>query len=246
VDLIFPHHENEIAQSRCGSDASFAKYWLHLGFLKIDKQKMSKSLGNYFTAREVLEKFSGETIRLYYLQKHYRSPIEYNLESLRNTTNALERLTGCIRNIKYVLNRNPFQPSDKVHSIIQEYRAKIQKVMNDDFNTAAAIGYLFDLVRVANEIMIKENLLEDERNKLKNILDYFYDVDQFFGLIPGERVQEESSIEPLVDLVINLRNQLRKDKNFALADKIRSDLEKIGYIIEDGPQGSKWKRNDIQ
>ena len=237
-DLIFPHHENEIAQSRCGYGGRFARYWMHIGFLRINKEKMSKSLGNFYTAREILNEFTPEAVRLFYMQKHYKSPIEFSKESLGDSETAVQRLRRCYVNLKKRLKDfTPAEPDND--SIIATTKEEIITAMDDDFTSPAAVARVFDLVKIVNEKL--ENTTSDEMNLLYHALMLLDDVNSFLGIIPEES-EKTADNDELMELLLTVRNELRNKKEFGLADKIRDDLYKLGFIIEDGTDGTRWMK----
>ncbi len=243
-DLIFPHHENEIAQSKCSNDGGFARYWIHMGFLKINKEKMSKTLGNIYTAREILNEFSPESLRLFYIQKHYKSPIDFSKEVLTDTQNAVERLKRCYFKLKEILNKYDFGDDFKLNdntNIIQDFREGIIEAMDGDFNSAAAVGKVFDLVKLVNEKIESESSIHKEFQLLKDSKELFDEINNFFDIIPESYEKSDDSIE-LIELILNIRNNLRDKKEYKLADNIRDELEKLGYIIEDSTSGTGWIR----
>ena len=252
-DLIFPHHENEIAQSEGATGKPFALYWLHIGFLQIRGEKMSKSLGNFLTAREVVKRHKPESVRLFFLQKHYRSPINYTEDILSETENALSRLTNMLKNINRLIGNQKFAKIDldvltdeekAAWEAVQANKLHFIEEMEDDFNTAGAIGQLFEMSRTANKILEKGQLSENEKKILAFVKKTFVEFDSFLSLFDA---QEESGVEAetfnqMVQLLIRIRNDLRAQKEWALADNIRDDLLKIGIQIEDRKDGTIWKR----
>ncbi|RKY77418.1 cysteine--tRNA ligase [candidate division KSB1 bacterium] len=250
-DLIFPHHENEIAQSCAATSKKFARYWMHNGFLNIQGEKMSKSLGNFLIAREVVKRHRPEVIRLFFLQKHYRSPINYTEEILRQTANALDRLQNTLQNIEYYLKDSP-QGTDVAHDQIQqgsEFSRLVQyskrefiKAMEDDFNSAAAIGKIFEMAKEANRIMEKGELSKVDQFALADFRRMLLEYDQFLGILPGKDglKKGEGDEDALVALLVQVREELRKKKEWGLADRIRDKLKELGYIIEDRREGSVW------
>ncbi len=253
-DLIFPHHENEIAQSEAATGKPFANYWLHIGFLQIRGEKMSKSLGNFLTAREVVKRHKPEAVRLFFLQKHYRSPINYTEEILSETESALDRLLNTLKNILRVvddaaarrkIDEKLLSPAEKeILRTAQEHKAAFVENMDDDFNTAGALGHLFDLAKMANRIVEKEDVTPGEREILRFIYWTFMEFDIFLGLFD---LQEESGVDSeafnqLVDLILSVRTDLRTQKLWDLSDKIRNQLQEIGIQIEDRKEGTIWKK----
>ena len=243
-DLIFPHHENEIAQSRCATGGVFAHYWIHIGFLKIGKEKMSKSLGNIYTAREILDEFSPEAIRLFFMQKHYKSPIEFGKDVLADAENAVQRLKRCYLKLKESLERYNIEDNlsyNKNTDIIKNFRKEIINAMDDDFNSAVSVAKVFDLVKMVNEKMESEYSVSKEIHMLKDAKDIFNEINKFFDIIPITYEKSEN-IEKLLEILLNIRDELRKRREYTLADKIRSEIEKLGYIIEDGVLRTRWMK----
>ena len=232
-DLIFPHHENEIAQSVCANGTPFANYWLHNGFINVNNEKMSKSLGNFFTVRDIAAKYDYEVIRFFMLSAHYRSPINFCDELMDAAKNGLERIYNCIDNIDFLLGNAPDGEADEeTKTAMENYKNKFINAMEDDLNTADAISAIFEAVRFANSmtspnkaqlLLAKETILE-----LGNVL----------GLLKNT---EKASLDDEIEALIAERTQARKDKNWALADKIRDDLKERGIVLEDTPDGVKWK-----
>ena len=243
-DLVFPHHENEIAQSEAASGKPFAKYWIHNSFLNMDNRKMSKSLGNFFTLREVAEKFGYEVVRFFMLNAHYRSPVSFSQELMESAKNSLERLQNCKTNLEFYLENNKEkgikEEETKLLSELPSFEAKFHEAMEDDFNTADAISSIFEMVKWIN-MNIKEhssvefiNKVYEEFIKLCDILGIFYDA-------PKKEDENGLTDEDIEDL-IKKRTQAKKEKNFALADKVRDELLEKGIAIEDTRQGVRWKR----
>jgi cysteinyl-tRNA synthetase len=238
VDLIFPHHENEIAQSEAVTGKPFVNYWLHNGFLLIDKEKMSKSLGNFMTARAAREKYPALAIRLFMLSAHYRSPINFTAEGLEQAAGGVTRLRNCWSDLSYAReNRVGDGDASVFLKEIEELDARFHQVMDDDFNTAAAVGVLFEIVKLVNT-WLKQDLLpadffEAAERKLRKL-------DEILGVMGIEK-GEDSEVGEIARL-IEERNEARKTRNFARSDKIRDDLLARGIVLEDTPQGTKWKR----
>ena len=238
-DLIFPHHENEIAQSEAANGRPFAKYWMHNGFLNIDNKKMSKSLGNFFTVRDISEKYDLQVLRFFMLSAHYRSPLNFSAELMEAAKNGLERIVTCVSNLNFLLEKAQKQElsGEEEKSLLQakDFVKKFDEAMDDDFNTADAISAIFELVKFANTSVgdgasaAYIRALKDEIVELMDIC----------GL-SAERGQEilDSEIESL----IQERQEARKAKNFARADEIRDQLLEKGIILEDTREGVKWKR----
>ena len=243
-DLIFPHHENEIAQSSCATGGMFAHYWIHIGFLRIGREKMSKSLGNIYTAREILDEFSPESIRLFFMQKHYKSPIEFSKDVLSDAENAVQRLKRCYFKLKELLRRNDVENNLSLsnnNDIIKNIKKEIIDNMDNDFNSAGSVAKIFDLVKVVNEKIESKYSISKEINVLKDAKNVFDQINKFFDIIPITHEKSENT-EKLLEILLNLRDELRKRKEYELADKIRSEIEKLGYIIEDGNLETRWTK----
>ena len=239
ADLIFPHHENEIAQSEAKTGKPFARYWMHSAFLNINDEKMSKSLKNFFTAREILEKYDPEIIRLFILSGHYRTPLNFSLDLLEQSKSGLERLYNSIYNLEYILesaeDRELTKEEEEMYKRIDGYKDKFIEVMDDDFNTADGISVVYDLVRDANT-----NINAGSPKKLvEEALNIIRDISSPLGLL---QKTTKSEINEDIEQLIEDRQRAREEKDWALADKIRDDLKAKGIILEDTPQGVKWKR----
>jgi cysteinyl-tRNA synthetase len=242
-DLTFPHHENEIAQSEGASGVPFVRYWLHNGFISIDNKKMSKSLGNFFTVREAAEAYGYETIRMFMLMSHYRSPLNYSGEILLQAKSALERLKTARSNLVFLSENgdgDSLKPGEeKVVSGLPAFREHFIQAMDDDFNTADAIAVLFELVREANTATAPEK--KPSRKLAAEMLRTFDELEGVLGLIYGDDAADQS-LEAEVTALIEARQAARKEKNWAEADRIRDKLKEMGIILEDTPQGVKWKK----
>lgn len=238
-DLVFPHHENEIAQTEALVDAPMARYWLHNGFITINQEKMSKSLGNFFLLRDILEKFDPMVIRFYLLATHYRSPLDFDNEKLEVAQKGLERLKNAYLSLGNGLKTaGNFPNADKLRTAVQKSRVEFENAMNDDFNTALAIAALFDLAREINTY-IKESQLDKEKLlEAKEVLD---DLLGALGINFTEEKLSDEKLEELVRLAITLRQNARKAKDFSTADSIRNNLKELGIALEDTPQGTNWK-----
>ena len=238
-DLIFPHHENEIAQSEAANGRPFAKYWMHNGFLNIDNKKMSKSLGNFFTVRDISEKYDLQVLRFFMLSAHYRSPLNFSAELMEAAKNGLERIVTCVSNLNFLLEKAQKQElsGEEEKALLQakDFAKKFDEAMDDDFNTADAISAIFELVKFANT-SVGEGASAAYIRALKEEIVEMMDI---CGL-SVERGQEilDSEIESL----IRERQEARKAKNFARADEIRDQLLEKGIILEDTREGVKWKR----
>jgi cysteinyl-tRNA synthetase len=232
-DLIFPHHENEIAQSECANGCTFARYWMHNGYINVDNRKMSKSLGNFFTVREVAEKFGYEPIRYIMISSHYRSPINYSVDILTQSKNALERLYTCLDNMEFAL-KNANDGGD-APQFIETRREEFIKAMDDDLNTADALAAVFNLVKDIN-IMLSENPGKETISAAKELFDELCGV---LGLVYDRKTE---LLDADIEALIEKRTEARKNKNFALADEIRDNLKEMGIILEDSATGVKWRR----
>ena len=239
-DLIFPHHENEIAQSEAANGKQFAKYWMHNAFLNIDNKKMSKSAGNFFTVREISEKYDLQVIRFFMLSAHYRSPLNFSAELIESSKNGLERIRTAVDNLNHMLEgRNPQEATEKERELLEhtsEYISKFENAMEDDFNTADAIAAIFELVKFINTNSSSENT-SGYLQTLKDTLVKYCDL---LGII-AERKKE--LLDEDIEALIEERQQARKAKNFARADEIRNELLEKGIILEDTREGVKWKRS---
>lgn len=238
-DLIFPHHENEIAQSEAANGKEFSKYWMHNAFLNIDNRKMSKSLGNFFTVREISEKYDLQVLRFFMLSAHYRSPLNFSADLMEASKNGLERiLTGVEKLRDLQKNAKNIELSQKEKDGIQKARELVQKyedAMEDDFNTADGISAVFELVKLSNSTA-DENSSADYVKYLKDTIEKLCDV---LGVVT-ERKKE--ILDQEIEDMIKARGQARKEKNFALADEIRGKLVDMGIVLEDTREGVKWKR----
>ncbi|WP_040306047.1 cysteine--tRNA ligase [Caloramator australicus] len=239
ADLIFPHHENEIAQSEARNGKPFANYWMHVAYLNVNNQKMSKSLNNFFTAREILEKYDAEVVRLFMLSGHYRNPINFSIELLDQAKAALERLYNAIANLEHVIetseDRELTAEELEFFNRLDSFRERYIEVMDDDFNTADGISVIFDLVREVNT-----NIKEGSPKKLaQKALDLIRELGSPLGILEKST---KGSLDEEIERLIEERQKARKEKNYALADKIRDQLKEMGIILEDTPQGVRWKR----
>ncbi len=242
-DLIFPHHENEIAQSECCNGVQFAHYWMHNGYINVDNQKMSKSKGNFFTARDVAANYGYEPIRYLMLSSHYRSPINYSIEIIEQCTAALKRLYTCRDNIAFTLTHAQGSLKDGEQAVIDKFNAHRERFiaeMDDDLNTANAISVIFDLVRDINTAMANEpsKALTEAAQQI------FAELTDVLGLVYNEKLETgttDNSVDAaLVEKLIADRTAARKAKDWATADKIRDQLKEMKVVLEDTPQGVKW------
>ncbi len=232
-DLIFPHHENEIAQSVCANDAPFANYWMHNGFINVNNEKMSKSLGNFFTVRDIAEKYDYEVIRFFMLSAHYRSPINFCDELMDAAKNGLERIYNCIDNLEFISEKAESSGlKEDIKTYMDSIRDKFIAAMEDDLNTADAISSIFEAVRYANST---EKPSKEDIDYMKNMI---LELGGVLGLLKNTKKQ---SLDEEIEALILKRTEARKNKDWAMADKIRDDLKARGIVLEDTPDGVKWK-----
>ena len=239
-DLVFPHHENEIAQSEAANGKEFAKYWMHNAFLNIDNRKMSKSLGNFRTVREISEQYDLQVLRFFMLSAHYRSPLNFSADLMEASKNGLERIVNAAANLKYIMeNAAADEMTDAEKEALektQEYVKAFEDAMDDDFNTADAIAAVFDLVKYANTTAKAEVSSKEYAKALFELLVKLTDV---LGLIVDKK---EELLAEDIEALIAERQAARKEKNFARADAIRNELLEKGIILEDTREGVKWKK----
>ena len=235
-DLIFPHHENEIAQSEAYSGKSFANYWMHNGYININNEKMSKSKGNFFTVREILNEYDGEVIRFFLLSAHYRNPVNFSRELIEQAENGLNRIYKAKENLEYYMEKATENSEDTggLQQKLNGYREKFVESMDDDFNTADGISAIFELVKFAN-VEITEN---STKSKISLVYNLLMELCEVLGILSKSKEMIDEDIEKLIEK----RQQARKDKDYALADKIRDDLKEQGIILEDTSSGVKWKK----
>jgi len=240
-DLIFPHHENEIAQSEASTGKEFAHFWVHNGLVTIDNQKMAKSTGNFITLREALEKYEGEVIRYYLLSAHYRSPLNYTKDSLQEASASMERVYNTLESIDEVtFSIKKEVDLHKVYPEIESLYKKFFQSMDDDFNTPSALAAIFELVRKANLILEKPS---DKSSKLilYEIAEKIRKMGGILGLFQGKKKKLDEKAKDLIQILIDVRNILRQEKRWDLADAIRERLQKLGIHLKDEKDKTSWR-----
>ena len=251
-DLVFPHHENEIAQSKCAYHGNFANYWLHNGFIQINGDKMSKSLGNFFLLREILEKFSGNVVRLFILSTHYRKPINFSFENMEDTKKALQNIVKSMNKFENIVEK---YKNEKIENIknsefsqkINEFDKKFEEAMDEDMNTPQALATIFDQIKETNKFIstnesefstiyyeIKKSY-DSLKQKIENVFGIAIEVENAVKEEEGENME---LTKKLIELLIKLRSEARSEKNFKLSDEIRDELKKLGVEIKDNKDGS--------
>lgn len=233
-DLIFPHHENEIAQSEAANGTEFARYWMHNGFLKINNEKMSKSLGNFFTVREIAEKYPLQVIRFFMLSAHYRSPLNFSAELVEASKNGLERILTAVDRLKSI-NGTDGEVDKAAADEMDAFVKKYEDAMDDDLNTADAISVIFELVKYANVNVTEES----SKATVELVLNTIEKLCDILGIITEKK---EEILDSDIEALIEERQAARKSKNFSRADEIRDQLSNMGIILEDTREGVKWKR----
>lgn len=238
-DLIFPHHECEIAQAECATGKKpFVKYWLHTGMLTIDREKMSKSLGNFFTIREVLAKYDAEIVRFFLLNAHYRSPLDFSDKALDEAKESLGRIKNVIEELKSRNKSARENESDKkILNLVNKSKEKFFSAMDDDFNTREAIAVIFEFTKEVNEYLRAEL----SREEIEKMLSTYHEFGSILGLFEEKERKPSEMIENLVNLLIRLRDEARARKDWQTSDKIREALAKLGIVVEDTTEGTKVK-----
>ncbi|GER67280.1 cysteine--tRNA ligase [Weizmannia acidilactici] len=236
-DLTFPHHENEIAQSEALTGKPFARYWLHNGYINIDNEKMSKSLGNFVLVHDILKRHDPQVLRFFMLSVHYRHPINYSEELLANAGAGLERIKTSYQNLKHRLgtSANLAENDEKWLESVQSLRRQFVEEMDDDFNTANGISIFFELSKQANYYL-------REKNTSEVVLKAFIKEFEALAGVLGLKLEEEELLDEEIEALIEKRNEARKMRNFQLADEIRDKLKEMNIILEDTPQGVRWRR----
>ena len=251
-DLVFPHHENEIAQSKCAYHGNFANYWLHNGFIQINGDKMSKSLGNFFLLREILEKFSGNVVRLFILSTHYRKPINFSFENMEDTKKALQNIVKSMNKFENIVEKYKNEKIENVKNSefsqkIDEFDKKFEEAMDEDMNTPQALATIFDQIRETNKFIstnesefstiyyeIKKSY-DSLKQKIENVFGIAIEVENAVKEEEGENME---LTKKLIELLIKLRSEARSEKNFKLSDEIRDELKALGVEIKDNKDGS--------
>ena len=251
-DLVFPHHENEIAQSKCAYHGNFANYWLHNGFIQINGDKMSKSLGNFFLLREILEKFSGNVVRLFILSTHYRKPINFSFENMEDTKKALQNIVKSMNKFEGIVEKYKNEKTVEIKNLdfsqkIDEFDKKFEEAMDEDMNTPQALATIFDQIRETNKFI---SVNKDELSKIYSEIEKSYEsLKRKIGNVFGIEIKMENSAKEedgenmeltkkLIELLIKLRSEARSEKNFKLSDEIRDELKVLGVEIKDNRDGT--------
>ncbi len=233
-DLIFPHHENEVAQSECANCKPFANYWMHNGYINIDGKKMSKSLGNFFTVRDILKQYDGEIIRFFMLSAHYRSPINFADTLMEQAKSAVDRVYTCIENLEFIMGNADDKTADaELSTKLNDCRDKFRAAMDDDLNTADAIASIFDIVYIANT----EITSDSGKAAIELALSLIRELGAVLGLFNKET---KKSLDAEVEELIKQRNEARAAKDWATADAIRDKLKEMNIVLKDTPDGVKW------
>ncbi len=235
--MIFPHHENEVAQSECANGKPFANYWMHNGYINIDNKKMSKSLGNFFTARDIIEKYDGETVRFFMLSAHYRNPVNFSDTLMEQSKSALERVYTCIDNLEFLKENSEEKTLTDTEkeflSKLDSFKEKFIGAMDDDLNTADAIAAIFDIVYASNTALSGEN----SREVIEKTIALIRELGNVLGLF---QKSNEKSIDAEIEKMIEQRNKAREEKDWATADAIRDKLKEMNIVLKDTPLGVKW------
>ena len=251
-DLVFPHHENEIAQSKCAYHGNFANYWLHNGFIQINGDKMSKSTGNFFLLREILEKFSGNVVRLFILSTHYRKPINFSFENMEDTKKALQNIVKSMNKFEAIIGKYKNEKTVEIKNLdfsqkIDEFDKKFEDAMDEDMNTPQALATIFDQIRETNKFI---SVNKDELSKIYSEIEKSYEsLKRKIGNVFGIEIEMENSAKEedgenmeltkkLIELLIKLRSEARSEKNFKLSDEIRDELKVLGVEIKDNRDGT--------
>ena len=235
-DLIFPHHENEIAQSESYTGKPFAKYWLHNGMMQLSGEKMSKSLGNLVTINDFLEKHEADVLRMLVLNSNYRNPLTFSDDVLDQTARALDRLRGGLRPAFPEASGAPQDVLESLAGQLEKTKAGFVEAMDDDFNSAGALGHMFDLVRSINQARDASATADELASAQQTLLEF----GEVLGLTMQPEVADQAGAAPFIDLLIEIRKELRNEKLWALSDKVRDDLKAQGVVLEDTKEGTTW------
>ena len=243
-DLIFPHHENEIAQSRCSSHGEYARYWMHNGYINVNGEKMSKSLGNFFLLREVLEHFEGRVIRFFVLGAHYRKPIDFSNNELEQAKSGLERIDNAVERLREKIKSGAVSGGDDLSGLkdlLKETEERFIQAMDDDFNTAQGIGVIFELIKEINKYTEVEKISEEGLKALQMAYDYIENImENVFGVTLKSQENIGNLTADLVEFLLEIRRKARAEKNWALSDEIRDRLGEMGIKIKDGKDKTIW------
>lgn len=243
-DLIFPHHENEIAQSRCSSHQEYARYWMHNGYINVNGEKMSKSLGNFFLLREVLEHFEGRVIRFFVLGAHYRKPIDFSNNELEQAKSGLERIDNAVERLREKIKSGAVAGGDDLaglKDLLKETEERFIQAMDDDFNTAQGIGVIFELIKEINKYTEVEKISDEGLKALQMAYDYIENImENVFGVTLKSQENIGNLTADLVEFLLEIRRKARAEKNWALSDEIRDRLGEMGIKIKDGKDKTIW------
>jgi cysteinyl-tRNA synthetase len=235
-ELTFPHHENEIQQSEAANGQKFVNYWIHNGLLMVNEEKMSKSLKNFFTIKDMLKEYDPSTLRFFLLNTHYRQPLNYDLDVLNESRKSLERLHNTYYELIELKGKG--HGAEDAKGLSKKALEEFEQKMDDDFNTRDALAVMFSLAREANRLMAEKKLSNEG---IENILDIMEDFDSVFDILKRETAWDDELQSGLIELALQMREQARKKKDFEMADKIRDELNRLGIEIQDSADGPKWK-----
>ncbi len=241
VDLTFPHHENEIAQSEGAFDVPFCRFWVHNGFINVDNKKMSKSLGNFFTVRDAAEKYGYAAIRYFILSAHYKSPVNFSADILSQAQSSVQRLYNCEDNLRFLLKNASAEKTEEENAFIEKLgkrREEFIEAMDHDFNTADGLATLFEAVKDINIFTGEKR----SRAVLEEILSFYEEICGLLGFLKPEEKAEGAFDDAKIEALLEERANAKKEKNYARADEIRALLGENGIVIEDTPAGAKWRR----
>jgi len=239
-DLIFPHHENEIAQSEAANGKPFVKYWLHFGFLNINEEKMSKSLGNFFTARDVLKRYSAEAIRMFFAQAYYRGPLNFTDDLLTGAEKGLEKITNLVDKVNDEIKKN--STGVKPEFDFKSFYQRFEEAMDEDLNTSQAVAVIFDFVKEVNRIIASsENVDINFYNDVKTFLTKT--AENVLGIVDFNKTNagDDKLVNDLIELLITLRTEAKQNKNYQLSDTIRDRLKDLGVVLQDSKESTSYK-----